>query len=91
MSQYSESVLYPNIKDINYRIQGSGTAHVPPLGERMSREAKGSRNERRSRRLLEAPGYRVTRAAASLGCFNLVGKVVGDGIFETSLLCLNSS
>ncbi len=35
-------------------------------------EAKGSRNERRSRRLLEAAGYRVTRAAASLGAWDLV-------------------
>ena len=39
----------------------------------MNRKAKGTRNERRSRRLLEAAGYRVTRAAASLGCFDLIG------------------
>jgi hypothetical protein len=30
-------------------------------------KAKGSRNERRSIRLLEAAGYACTRAAASLG------------------------
>jgi len=36
-------------------------------------KAKGTRNERRSARLLEAAGYRVTRAAASLGEWDLVG------------------
>lgn len=39
----------------------------------MNAKAKGSRNERRSRALLEAAGYAVTRAAASLGCWDLVG------------------
>lgn len=39
----------------------------------MDRKAKGSRNERRSRRLLEAAGYRCTRAAASLGVWDVVG------------------
>ncbi len=34
---------------------------------------KGARNEHRSRRLLEAAGYRVTRAAASLGQWDLIG------------------
>lgn len=38
----------------------------------MNTKAKGSRNERRSRDLLEATGYAVTRAAASLGCWDLV-------------------
>jgi len=34
---------------------------------------KGSRNERRSKMLLEASGYAVTRAAASLGMWDLAG------------------
>jgi Holliday junction resolvase len=34
--------------------------------------AKGARNERRARRLLEAAGYTVVRAGASLGLFDLV-------------------
>lgn len=38
----------------------------------MNTAAKGSRAERRSARLLEAAGYRVTRAAASLGAWDLV-------------------
>ncbi len=39
----------------------------------MNAKAKGSRNERRSRALLEAAGYRVTRAAGSLGEWDLIG------------------
>jgi hypothetical protein len=34
---------------------------------------KGTRNEHRSRLLLEAAGYAVTRAAASLGMWDLIG------------------
>ena len=34
---------------------------------------KGSRNEHRSMRLLEAAGYACTRAAASLGVWDVVG------------------
>ncbi len=34
---------------------------------------KGTRAEHRSRRLLEAAGFSVTRAAGSLGEFDLVG------------------
>jgi Holliday junction resolvase len=34
---------------------------------------KGTKNEHRSMRLLEASGYSVTRAAASLGAWDLVG------------------
>jgi len=34
---------------------------------------KGSRNERRTRRLLEASGYACTRAAASLGAWDVIG------------------
>ena len=34
---------------------------------------KGTRNEHRSRRLLEAAGYACTRAAGSLGAFDLIG------------------
>jgi len=36
-------------------------------------KAKGTRNEHRSIRLLEAAGYACTRAAASLGVFDVVG------------------
>ena len=36
-------------------------------------KAKGSRNERRSIALLEAAGYRCTKAAASLGAWDIVG------------------
>lgn len=35
-------------------------------------KAKGARNERRSRRLLEAAGFCVVRAGGSLGPFDLV-------------------
>jgi hypothetical protein len=35
--------------------------------------AKGRRNEWRSRRLLEAAGYRVVRAGGSLGEWDLIG------------------
>jgi uncharacterized protein with GYD domain len=38
----------------------------------MNTKAKGTRNEHRSARLLEAAGYSVTRAAASLGAWDLV-------------------
>ncbi|MBX3027781.1 hypothetical protein KF840_23040 [bacterium] len=36
-------------------------------------KAKGTRNEHRSRVLLEAAGYAVTRAAGSLGAWDLIG------------------
>jgi Holliday junction resolvase len=39
----------------------------------MNTAAKGRRNEHRSRALLEASGYAVTRAAASLGVWDLIG------------------
>jgi hypothetical protein len=39
-----------------------------PQGKR-----KGARNERRSMALLEAAGYRCTRAAASLGAWDVIG------------------
>ena len=38
----------------------------------MNAKAKGTRNERRSKALLEASGYSVCRAAASLGAWDLV-------------------
>lgn len=34
---------------------------------------KGSRNERRSRDILQAAGYQVTKAGASLGVWDLIG------------------
>jgi Holliday junction resolvase len=39
----------------------------------MNRKAKGSRNERKSIKLLESAGYICTRAAASLGDFDIIG------------------
>ena len=39
----------------------------------MNAKAKGSRNERRSITLLEAAGYACTRAAASLGAWDIIG------------------
>lgn len=38
----------------------------------MNAKAKGTRNEHRSIRLLEAAGYRCTRAAASLGEWDII-------------------
>lgn len=39
----------------------------------MNRKAKGTRNEHRSKAILEAAGYTVCRAAASLGMWDLIG------------------
>lgn len=39
----------------------------------MKTKLKGTRNEHRSIDLLEAKGYRCTRAAASLGVWDIVG------------------
>lgn len=39
----------------------------------MNANAKGARNERRSRDILEATGYVVTRAGGSLGVWDLIG------------------
>jgi Holliday junction resolvase len=39
----------------------------------MNAKAKGTRNEHRSITILEAAGYRCTRAAASLGEWDIVG------------------
>ena len=39
----------------------------------MNAKAKGTRNEHRTIRLLEAAGYRCTRAAASLGEWDIIG------------------
>ena len=38
-----------------------------------NRKAKGTRNEHGSIRLLEAAGYACTRAAASLGAWDIIG------------------
>jgi Holliday junction resolvase len=37
----------------------------------MNTKAKGSRNEKKTIRLLEASGYQCTKAAASLGTFDI--------------------
>ncbi len=42
-------------------------------GAGMNTKRKGNRNEHRSMRLLEAAGYSVTRAAASLGVWDIIG------------------
>jgi len=39
----------------------------------MNPKAKGTRNEHKSIAILEAAGYRCTRAAASLGIFDVIG------------------
>ena len=39
----------------------------------MNTAAKGRQREHKSRDMLEAAGYRVTRAAGSMGCWDLVG------------------
>jgi Holliday junction resolvase len=39
----------------------------------MNAKAKGARNEHRSIAILEAAGYRCTRAAASLGVWDVIG------------------
>ncbi len=39
----------------------------------MNTKAKGTRNEHRSSWLLEAAGYACTRAAASLGAWDIIG------------------
>jgi len=44
----------------------------------MNRKAKGTRNERRSKALLEVAGYAVCRAAASLGAWDLIGVSATD-------------
>ena len=47
----------------------------------MNRASKGARNERRSRDLLEATGYAVNRAVASLGDWDLIGVGSTDFVF----------
>ena len=39
----------------------------------MNCKAKGSRNERKTIRMLETLGYRCIKAAASLGVFDIIG------------------
>jgi len=39
----------------------------------MNAKRKGTRNEHRSKAILEASGYAVTRAAGSLGAWDLIG------------------
>jgi Holliday junction resolvase len=39
----------------------------------MNTKRKGSRNEHKSIKLLESSGYACTRAAASLGVFDIIG------------------
>jgi Holliday junction resolvase len=42
------------------------------MSSRMNTAAKGRRNEYKTRKLLEAKGYMVTRSAASKGCCDLI-------------------
>jgi len=44
----------------------------------MNAKRKGTRNEHRSKALLEAAGYAVARAAASLGAWDLIGVSATD-------------
>ena len=44
----------------------------------MNAAAKGARNERRSRAVLEAAGYAVMRSAASSGTWDLIGISAAD-------------
>jgi len=44
----------------------------------MNCKAKGNRNERKSIQILEAVGYRCTRAAASLGVFDVIAISASD-------------
>lgn len=44
----------------------------------MNAKRKGTKNERRSKVLLESTGYAVTRAAASLGMWDLVAVSATD-------------
>lgn len=46
----------------------------------MNAKAKGTRNEHRSIRLLEAAGYACTRAAASLGAWDIIGIGRNDAV-----------
>ena len=45
----------------------------------MNAKAKGNRQEHRAMRILEAAGYACTRAAASLGVFDIVA-ISGQGV-----------
>lgn len=44
----------------------------------MNTKAKGNRQEYRSMRVLEAAGYAVTRSAASLGAWDIIGVSSAD-------------
>jgi Holliday junction resolvase len=46
----------------------------------MNAKSKGSRNEHRSIRLLESLGYSCTRAAASLGAWDVIGICAHDTV-----------
>jgi Holliday junction resolvase len=46
----------------------------------MNAKAKGNRQEHRTMKLLEAAGYSCTRAAASLGIFDVIGVGSADVI-----------
>lgn len=48
-------------------------SEVPAVVAAMNAKRKGAKNEHRSRLLLEAAGYAVTRAAASLSAWDLIG------------------
>jgi Holliday junction resolvase len=50
----------------------------------MNAKRKGARNEYKSIRLLEAAGYNCTRAAASLGVFDVIGVSATDIVLVQS-------
>jgi hypothetical protein len=53
----------------------------------MNHKAKGNRNEHKTMRMLEAAGYACTRAAASLGAFD----VIAVGADEVLLIQVKSN
>src|SRR5262249_55596678 len=57
---------------VTFNLLHSGKAALNSEPFKMNRKAKGSRNEHRSMAILEATGYRCTRAPASLGVFDIV-------------------
>jgi hypothetical protein len=57
---------------------GPGSPGPLPRAFAMNAKRKGTRNEHRSRAILEAAGYAVCRAAASLGVWDLIGVSATD-------------
>ena len=54
----------------------------------MNAKRKGTRNEHRSRQLLEATGYAVKRAAGSMGAWDLIGIESIDVVLCSALVAM---